>query len=410
MARLRLILSVCLLGVLALALTLPATIAQTPTPNVETQVWQEFTQTAQMAASPNFTATLEALRTQAVMTLTAAAITPTPATMPERVGTASVFAVTLVENNRAGDIYLVDSSDGSLIGLLDYADQGDFSPTWSPDGTQLAYQSIRGEINGIFVRDMPTGSEWQITDGAEMRPVWSPDGAWIAMEGIDGEEVDMFVVAAGCYRQNACIPQNLTMDRAIDAGARWSPDSTRLAYLTDQGLRQGVSIFLVNVDGSNKRPLLDLDIKARDPVWSPDGTRLAYSADGDIYTANATCTQPISTDANGAVYGCATDIRRLTDTGDVNLPAWSPDGTRLAYVSGGGYELSIMNTDGSGPFVLLQQPVPITDLSWSPDGTQMAFVTGVGDLHLTDVSSGVPRTLVTERVHLASRLVWQPGG
>ena len=109
MTRPRFILALCLLIISVLALALPSTIAQTPTPNIETQVWQEFTQTAQASITPDYTATLEALRTQAVMTMTAPATTPTPppVSQPENMGQAGVFAVTLIENNRAGDIYLV---------------------------------------------------------------------------------------------------------------------------------------------------------------------------------------------------------------------------------------------------------------------------------------------------------------
>ena len=68
---------------------------------------------------------------------------------------------------------------------------------------------------------------------------------------------------------------------------------------------------------------------------------------------------------------------RLTNnTGDDFSPAWSPDGTKIAFRSArdGNHEIYVMNANGSNPIRLTNQFEGITQPAWSPDGTKMVFV------------------------------------
>ena len=117
-------------------------------------------------------------------------------------------------------------------------------------------------------------------------------------------------------------------------------------------------------------------VAEREPVWSPDGTRLAYFSQRD--------------DAAGDVFVATLANRRLEDVRNLTprssgeplispdvTPAWSPDGTRLAFTSyrGGSAALWVMNADGSQ----LRQLTPTSGAhgdyfpSWSPDGQRIAF-------------------------------------
>jgi hypothetical protein len=102
------------------------------------------------------------------------------------------------------------------------------------------------------------------------------------------------------------------------------------------------------------------------------------------------------------------------DTLDDYHPAWSPDGTRIAFVRGkippgGDGKLWVMDVDGSNAHVLLDEPL-VAFPSWSPDGTRIAFITGTADwpnvrTKILDLQTGTVTDVVA--AHLP---VWSPDG
>jgi len=124
------------------------------------------------------------------------------------------------------------------------------------------------------------------------------------------------------------------------------------------------TIYVVRSDGKGLEKLASPGAGAFDPAWSPDGTRIAFVAGAplNIYVMKA--------DGSG--------IRRLSRCDpppcEDNQPAWSPDGRRLAFVRFG--DIYVMNADGSSVRRLTHAPTPLGDgqPAWSPDGTRIAFV------------------------------------
>jgi Tol biopolymer transport system component len=156
-------------------------------------------------------------------------------------------------------------------------------------------------------------------------------------------------------------PVNLTNNAAGDWYPAWSPDGTRIAFLSS---RDGpVEIYVMDADGSNQVNLTNNPAWDAEPAWSPDGTRIAFASnrDGepDIYVMNADGSNPV----------------RLTNNPPRYSPAWSPDGTRIAFTSllDGDYEIYVMNADGSNPVNLSNDPARDAEPAWSPDGTRIAF-------------------------------------
>ncbi len=146
----------------------------------------------------------------------------------------------------------------------------------------------------------------------------------------------------------------------VEVGAPQTQPGTggRIVFASERGGTDTEDIYVMNTDGSN---VTRLTFEGGTwPAWSPDGSRIAFAAnrdgDYDIYVMNAD----------------GSNVTRLTFEG-ANLPAWSPDGSRIVYnVRENGVPfLYTMNSDGSNQTRLTDRPGARPD--WSPDGTQIAF-------------------------------------
>src|ERR1044071_8448681 len=164
-----------------------------------------------------------------------------------------------------------------------------------------------------------------------------------------------------------------------DSGAVWSPDGTKLLFISQSNVSNLRALWVTNADGSNQ---IRIGIAAydydNDPSWSPDGTKIVYTRnyyDGSnpavrsIYTANA----------NG------TNRTRLVSVdGDNDIaPVWSPDGTKIRFVRAKLennetlVDLYEMNADGTNQHNLTNlHNVSYEAPHWSPDGSKVAFITG----------------------------------
>ena len=196
----------------------------------------------------------------------------------------------------------------------------------------------------------------------------------------------------------------------------WSPDGIQLAFTAyvDGSEAQQPHIWIVSGQGGIPSEFQPTDpFDERQPAWSPDGSSFAYSSGAsgnfDIWiipTSGGVATR-ITTDPvlPPGVFNPITD----------ELPAWSPDGQNIAYVSSGIFtntDIWIVSGDGGSHRQLTSDSSMDSDPSWSPDGTQIVFASNrTGDYELWTIStSGGTAIRLTDAAGNDYNPAWSPSG
>jgi len=246
--------------------------------------------------------------------------------------------------------------DGSEIMVLS---QNGNRPEWSPDGTKIAFVSQREHSQNIYIMNADGTGEVRITYSSDWDwgPLsWSPSGAKIAFARTPPfftENPDIWVMNADGSQE-----VQLTTDPSDDWQPSWSPDGTKIAFVSYRGGYK--DIWVMNADGSDPTNLIndrDWDFGDGEPAWSPDGGKIAFAADRekrggqDIYVM----------DPDGSNMA-----RLTTPIGQNHSPSWSPDGTRIAFASlrDGNYDIYIMNADGTNETRVTYDPANESGPSW----------------------------------------------
>src|SRR3989304_1785143 len=146
----------------------------------------------------------------------------------------------------------------------------------SPDGRLPPPPANREAHWSIYVRDLRSGREWALvkSDKPMRNPEFSPDGRWIAMQAaLDGDE--NFDLCVGPSRGGE--PRNLTGHRMDDASPRWSPDGSKIAFISNRD-RDRENVFVMSASGGDANQLTAIDEIVSEIAWRPEGTGIAFSA------------------------------------------------------------------------------------------------------------------------------------
>ena len=300
---------------------------------------------------------------------------PGPAPVPGPQGQRSTGPIAFVSDRDGANWIYLANEDGSVVTPLVATMTGRLViniPAWAKDGRQIAY-SREGDIRVIGV----DGSGDRVFARRGWHPAWSPDGRSLVFVGNSG-------------------------------GISTAPPS----------------LELVNVDGSNRRTLFSNGGYASFPKWSPDGQKILYVADGG-YVDSCFGLWIVNADGSGARQLGGPGVGRPSAScwsggeaflSDGAWPAWSPDGSEIAFVSDRGhgpaeFSIHVVQADGSGR--RLRVPAPACYPDWTPDG-RLIYAKGVWDgpsrIFISD--GGTERQLIPDAVAPArplyrdSQAVW----
>jgi Tol biopolymer transport system component len=281
------------------------------------------------------------------------------------------FGKILFSSNRDGnyEIYVMDA-DGSNQKRLTNNPANDSEPAWSSDRKKIVFVSDRGGTEGkykIYVMNadgtdqklLPTSSiQNEGISGQELGPVWSSDGKYIAFasnrQDLDNTHYQLYVMSA----EGSANPTSITSIEEDVSGCypSWSPDG-KIVYASGKG-EAGFHLFIatpISGGGYSKSQLTEY--LSAHPAWSPDGSKIAFHD----------CSGPgTSISVIDLKTNTKTKLYNMSSPYDCLEPIWSPDGTKIAFSCNisGTMQIYVMGLDGNNVTCLTEEGTINMGSSW----------------------------------------------
>jgi Tol biopolymer transport system component len=236
---------------------------------------------------------------------------------------------------RSGDVWVVDA-DGDTSRITDTR-RREGLVDWNAEGTMLAFLRCGiGKFSNCDIWSMNAdgGGQTRLTTtevAQETWPTWSPDGTQIAFTSNELDDFqDIWVMDA-----DGSDPTRLTSTIGFDAFPEWSPDGTKIVFDSDRSAID--DIWVIDADGGNPTRLTAGPKVDEYPDWSPDGAKITFTRNGNIWVM----------DADGSDETQLTFLRRHEFAS-----TFSPNGMRIAFNREGRddrFGIWTMPADGSAP-------------------------------------------------------------
>lgn len=268
-------------------------------------------------------------------------------------GEKGIFSTRIAYVTKSGSRYTlwVADSDGESAQSALASPEPIISPTWSPNGAQLAYVSFESRKPVIYSHDVATGKRRLLANfrGSNSAPAWSPDGKQlVATLSRDGGSQ---IYAMGL---NGGEPTRLTKSSSIDTEPTYSLDGKFIYFVSDRG--GAPQIYRMSPAGGNPERVTFAGNYNISPAISPDGRLLAYiSRIGGAFKLHV---MELGT-------GVVTSI---TDTAGDESPSFAPNGRLIVYATQQQGKEALMTTtlDGKIKAKLSGAGGDIREPDWSP--------------------------------------------
>ena len=215
------------------------------------------------------------------------------------------------------DLWVVDY-DGENLTRLTSNRTLNLCPSWSPDGSQIAFTSYSNGQQGVYLLDTTTGRVRQViaTAGLNLGPVWRPGGGELLLAlSRDGNPEIYRIDLAGR------IVRRLTVSPAIEISPDWSPNGRDIVFTSDR--TGSPQLYVMDGDGAGRNRLTFEGDYNDSGMWSPNGEQIVY------VTRSGARTFLVLLAASGE------NRRLLTDESwrHAEDPSWAPDGRHVVFAS-----------------------------------------------------------------------------
>ena len=257
------------------------------------------------------------------------------------------------------------------------------SPVLSPDGRSVAFRALN-DIYTMRVGEPPrplTRDHWWKSD-----PAWSPDGRYLSYATDRGGKLDIWIrdLRTGADRQLTNLPN------AAAVSGSWSRDGSKIAFLDQTG-----AVHTVDVADGTVKQIYAATFEPGRPTWSADGRTVALAAIKPYsarYREGLSKILLVDVASGAGRYVDPMPHRSLQTRGD-DGPVWSPDGTRMAFVVASVLWVTDVHPDGTFAGAPRRITDEVTDApSWSGDSKSLLYLNN-GRLRLIGAGGGHPRTV-----------------